>query len=230
MVIDLGIRVSNQRGLNPLVDFARNLGFSGIGVSNVVSEPFRRLEDGFMILSRVDITGKRLSTLRKSVAQNRRRVAIIGLQLMKNLETANWAAEDRRIDLITLDYVKNNQLKGTTASLAAESGTALEIQFSPLLHTHGLARSKILKKYRESVRTALNATMPIVLSSGADAPLEMRAPVSLLHIAELLGIEYENTVSAVRNYPRYIVKRNLAKLDARFVAEGIEIVEKGRTR
>jgi RNase P/RNase MRP subunit p30 len=228
MVIDLGVRASNQEELSALVSFARSLGFSGIAVSRIVTEPFRRLDDGFLILKRVDVNGKRLSALKKNVGQHRRKAAITAIDLVRDLETANWAAEDGRIDLIVLKHSKNTRLKDTTASLAAESGTALGVPFSPLLQNRGLARSKILKMYRESIGTALDAKMRLVLLSGTDRPLEMRAPISMRHIAELLGVKYEDSKSVISDNPQHIVDRSLVKLGRRFVAEGVEILEGGK--
>ncbi|TFF93720.1 hypothetical protein EU546_05855 [Candidatus Thorarchaeota archaeon] len=228
VAIDLGVRASDQEDFNALVGFAKSLGFSGIAVSGGITEPFREQDDGFLILKRFDVRSKNLSSLKKNVGQHRRKAAIIGIELARNLEISNWAAEDGRADLMVLNHSKNTRLKDTTASLAAESGTALEVPFSPLLQTQGLARSKILKKYRESIGTALDAKMHVVLTSGTDNPLEMRAPTSMRHIAELLGIRYEDTTGVVIDTPKHIVDKNLAKLDRDFVAEGVEILEGGK--
>lgn len=228
MVIDLGVNVTDRGALDSVVSFSRTLGFSGIAASGLVSSPFERLEDGFLILRRTDIAGKRLPSFKKRVAQERRRAAIIAVPLSSNLEMVNWAAEDKRIDLITLDPRSTHQMKDTTASLAAQGATALEIQFHHLLKTRGNARSKILKRCREALRTALDATMPVVLTSGAQMALEMRAPVSVRHIGNLLGIDFEGTKTALLEYPEFLVEKNLKKLGRDFIAEGIELVEEGQ--
>jgi RNase P/RNase MRP subunit p30 len=225
MIVDLGVKPSDRQELDDLVRFSKDLGFSALGVSGVVAEAVNRLENDFLLLRRIDLAGSRLSALKKRVAQERRRAALIAFQLTKNMDLANWAAEEARVDLIMVNHTRSDQLRDTTASLAAESGTALEIQIAPLLHTVGLERSRILKTYRECVRSALDAKMSVVLTSGARFPHGLRSPVSLRHIANLLGVRYEDTRASIIDDPRSLVERNLAKLQPSFVAEGIKILE-----
>jgi RNase P/RNase MRP subunit p30 len=225
MIVDLGVKPSDRQELDALVRFSKELGFSALGVTGVVTEAVTRLDGDFLLLRRVDLTGGRLSVLKKHVVQDRRRAAIIAFQLTKNTDLVNWAAEDGRVDLITVNHAKNDQLRDTTASLAAESGTALEMSIAPLLHTVGLERSKILKTYRENIRAALEAKMSVVMTSGARFPHGLRSPVSLRHIASLLGVRYEDTRAAIRDDPHWLVERNLEKLQTNFIAEGVKILE-----
>lgn len=228
MVIDLGVTAVDRGTLDSMVRFSKKLGISGIAVSNLLTAPFEKRDDGFLVLKRVNISAKRFSSFKKRVAQERRRTAVIAVPLSGNLEIVNWAAEDNRVDLITLDPRKNHQLRSTTASLAANGATALELQFNHLLRTSGIARSKILKRYREALRTAIDAAMPVVLTSGAQEALELRAPVSIRHIGSLLGIEFEGTRTALLKYTESMVEKNLKKLANDFIAEGIEVVEEGK--
>ena len=128
---------------------------------------------------------------------------------------------------MTLDPLRNNQIRESTARLAASSGTCLEIQFTPLLTSIGLNRSKIIKSYREALKTATDAGMPVVLSSGAKHPLNMRSSMAMRHIGLLLGLESKLAESVVSRTPFEVLERNQRRLSTDFVGEGIEIVQRG---
>jgi len=119
---------------------------------------------------------------------------------------------------------KEHRLRETTASLASSSATALEIQAAPLLHSSGLQRSKILKMYRETVATAVDAEMGVVLSSGAAHPMELRSPVAMVHIGLLLGIERKLAENAIQELPTHLIERSMKRRQPEFVSPGVEIL------
>ena len=67
--------------------------------------------------------------------------------------------------------------------------------------------------------------MMIVLTSGANSPIELRSPVAMMHIGILLGMEKHYAERAIDEIPSSIVQRNLKKMEQGYVAEGIEIVK-----
>ena len=149
---------------------------------------------------------------------------------LKSIEITNWAAEDKRVDILTVDPTHENRLRDTTARLASISNTSLEIQIAPLLKSSGLNRSKILKLYRESVSTAMDAGMNVILTSGAIHPMELRSSVAMAHIGILLGMDRAYADNAVSNFPKSIIERNMKKLQPGFVSSGVEILEKGEEK
>ena len=146
---------------------------------------------------------------------------------LASVDTANWAAEDPRVDLLTVDNSREQRLRDSTAHLAAASKTALEIRYEPLLHLVGLNRSKVIKTYRESIRTAIDSGMQVILSSGATHPLNLRSPMAMRHIGELLGMEPKYAEYVVSEAPKIIIERNRKRFSSAFVTDGIEIIQKG---
>lgn len=224
MVIDLGVCMSDSKQLESFVQLARNIGFTCLATNNVEGEPDQRLQDGFSVLKRVDISGKSLKTVRKQVDSVRKDVMIVSVKL-SSVDLANWAAEDQRVDLITVDHSLEYRFRDTTARLAAASDTALEIRFEPLLRLVGLNRSKVIKLYRETVRTAIDAGMQVILSSGAKQPLQLRPPMAMRHICELLGMEQKYAENAVKQAPLRIVERNRGRFSSGYVAEGVRVLQ-----
>ena len=227
MTVDLGVKVS-PNSLDEFAGFAEQIGLNALGVpGEILKKPFQRLESGVLLLGRIDIRGKRLPSLKKTAERVRRKHALVAIRLMRNVEAANWAAEDNRIDLITLNQNTDIRLRSTTSRIAARSDTVLEVQLAPLLHTAGLDRSRLLKVFRENVSIATDAGMKIVVSSGAEEVLNLRSPRAIQYIATLLGIDFDDTLKTVHDNPEAIIKRNLAKLSSSFVAEGVSIVQEG---
>lgn len=224
MVIDLGVCMSDSKQLESFVQIARNIGFTGLATYNLEGEPDKRLHSGFSVLKRVDISGNSLKTVRKQVDSVRRNAMIVSVKLT-SIDLANWAAEDQRVDLITVDHSLEYRFRDTTARLAAESDTALEIRFEPLLRLAGLNRSKVIKIYRETVRTAIEAGMQVVLSSGAKQPLQLRSPMAMRYICELLGMESKYAENAVKQAPLEIVERNRERCSSGYVADGMRVLQ-----
>ena len=226
MVIDIGVYISDPKSLESFVQIAQKLGFTGLASHNIEGEPDKHLDKSFSILRRADITGRGLRLLKKQVDSVRKHSMIVSVKL-STVETINWAAEDQRVDLLTLDPSREHRFRDSTARLAAASDTALEIRFEPLLHLAGLNRSKVIKSYRESIRTAIDSGMQVIISSGATHPLHMRSAMAMQHLGKLLGMESKYAENAVNQAPLDIVERNRKRFSSDYVAEGVEIIQRG---
>lgn len=226
MGIDLGVCVSDTKSLDSFVQMAMKLGLTGFATSNIEGGPVQRLENGFTILKRVDVSGKGLRSIKKQVTEVRQDAMIVSVKL-SSVDSSNWAAEDHRVDLLTLDPSGEIHFRGTTARLAAASGTCLEVRFEPLLHLFGLNRSKVIKVYREAVQTAIGEGMQVILSSGASHALHMRSGRVMRHIGELLGMSTKYAENAVNRVPLDIMRNSEKRLSPDFVTEGIEVVQRG---
>ncbi|TFG29559.1 hypothetical protein EU528_09520 [Candidatus Thorarchaeota archaeon] len=229
MSIDLGVLVTDVAEIDSLCDMASKLGLVGLAVVGLQSEPFKLVSKNLYVYSRVILHGKNINSVRKQIDNVRRKAMIVSVPL-RNIEVANWAAEDKRVDLLTVDSTQDERLRDTTARLASTTNTYLEIQIAPLLKSTGLNRSKILKSYRESVRTATDAGMDVVLTSGAIQSMGLRSSVALAHIGILLGMERAYADSAVSSLPISIIEKNMKKLQPGFISNGVEIVHKGDER
>jgi len=228
LTVDLGVNIGAPEDIDTFVKFAQEIGLRVIGVPNsILSVPFQRVNDDFLLLRRTQVSAKRLPSAKRLTERVRRQNAILSVRLTRNVEMANWAAGDTRIDMITVDQHTDTRLRRTTARLAAKGGTLLEVRFSALLHSSGLARSRLLKIFRENVAIAREANMQVVLTSGARRPLELRSPMAVKCIGTLLGVEFDDMSRIVDQVPRSMIERNLTKLRSSFVAEGVEIVQGG---
>jgi RNase P/RNase MRP subunit p30 len=203
---------------------AVKIGLAGLAVPLPLKNPITKTSDGIVLVSRLELVGKGMESIKKQLLRIGRQTAIIAMPLT-DIEVSNWAAEDSRVDLLTVaDPSKENMIRESTAKLAANNGIALEIPVAPLLRYSGLERSKVLKVYRESVTTAIGAGMKVVLSSFASEPILMRAPAAMWHIGIILGMDKHQSRECVYQVPDQILSRLEHKTRAQSFAPGIEVV------
>ena len=226
MSVDLGVLAGDITEIDSFSDMANKLGLVGFAVVGLQSEPLKTITEDFHVYNRAVLHGKSINSVRKQIDKIRRKAMIVSV-LLSSIEVTNWAAEDKRVDLLTVDPTQDNRLRDTTAHLASIANTYLEIQIAPLLKSSGLNRSKILKSYRESVSTAMDAGMDVVLTSGAIHPMGLRSSVAMAHIGILLGMDRAYADRAVSSLPMSIIERNAKKLQPGFVSNGVEILQKG---
>lgn len=224
MPLDLNVRVPKSDRLTDFTQMAIRIGLTGFAVPLPLRNPITKTNDGIVLMTRTDLVGKGVESIKKQLSRIRRQTAVIAVPL-SDIEVSNWAAEDSRVDLLTVaELSKENTIRESTAKLAAHNGIALEIPIAPLLRFSGLDRSKVLKVYRESVTTAIGAGMKVVLSSFASEPILMRAPSAMWHIGIILGMDKRQSRECVYQVPDQILSRSEQKMRSQSFAPGIEVV------
>lgn len=224
MSVDLGVMDSDIMEIETFCMMAYNLGFLGFAAPMQQDTSVKTLGQ-MKVYKRVDIRGKNAVSIRKQIDKVRKHSVIVSLEI-GSIDTTNWAVEDSRIDLLTVNAEGEQHLRGSTARMASSSDVALEIKIAPLLQVSGLNRSKILKIYRETIATARENDMMIVLTSGATNPMGLRSPVAMTHIGMLLGMEKSDSEKAITQLPSAIIQRNLKKLELGYVGPGVEVLQR----
>ncbi len=220
--VDLCVTIKRQEDIRPYAAMADTLGFSALAVRDL--NPKWSVEHPSVSLySRLNLRSRRLASLKKETAKLRRNFTVIAMPLV-GVETANWAAEDTMVDLLTISSDDKSKLRKTTAGLAADNGTALEISVRPLLESRGLDRSKVIKMMKENLQIAVQSGMDIVLSSDAHSPISMRSPRAMYHVAVALGLEQSIADAAVQETPVAILERNVERLRKTQILPGLTIV------
>lgn len=223
--LDLNVNIHEREQVTRFKELARQLGLHGMATPENLPDIITTMDE-FLVLKRYNLQGTTTTTMKKQLKRKRYQVAIVSAPLI-NIRVANWAAAESRVDLLTVTHPYSKlHLRGSTAGIAADTGTALEIPFFPVLTTTGLARAKIIKAFREAVKIALSAEMPIVITSAAEYPMAMRAPRAMECIGNLFGLSQHQARLAVVGTPSRIIATNEKKLGETFVADGIEIVRR----
>jgi RNase P/RNase MRP subunit p30 len=225
--VDLKAQISERAAVPAFTTVAKSLGLDGLATPLMLGAPVVQAENGVHLYSRADLSGSSLNALRKRIVQVRKQSIVVAVPLT-GITINNWAAEEPRVDLITLTTNdREHTLRSSTASLAADNHKALEVQILPLLSSVGLDRSRAIKILRENVDLAVGAGMQIVISTNASRPLQLRSPAALRYIGRVLDLDDAYLEHAVNQVPEEIVRRNSRKLENGFIASGLEIVQEG---
>lgn len=180
------------------------------------------------VYRRIDLLPKNAQELKTKLRQTRRKFEIVSVRCV-NKKICVAAARDRRVDILnfpTPESLKN--FTESTANLAAEGGTALEICLKTFLNVRGIRRARLITESRKTAKIALKRGIKIVIDSGAESIFEMRGPQELCSLGYLLDLPEEYVDLAVSEIPLNIVKINLSKLSASFVLPGVEMVDVGK--
>lgn len=178
--------------------------------------------------SRLDLKPRTPRELLQQLRKFRRLVEIIAV-VCESKEVARQAAKDHRVDLLNFPATdpRGRFFDKAEAELASNSVAALEIDIKPLLTLKGPARIRLLAALRREAAIAEDYHVPIVVSSGATSPLQMRKPLEMAALTTLFDLDKPAALDAVSKTPLTIVERNREKLSPNFVAPGIRIIRKG---
>ncbi len=178
--------------------------------------------------SRLDLKPKTSRELLQQLRRFRRRVEIIAV-VCESKEVARQAAKDHRVDLLNFPVTdpRRRFFDKAEAELASSSVAALEIDVKPIITLKGPARIRLLAVLRREAAIAEDYRVPVVVSSGATNPLQLRKPMEMAALATLFDLDKPTALDAVSKAPLTIVKRNREKLSPSFVAPGIRIIHEG---
>ncbi|MHA1595584.1 MAG: RNase P subunit p30 family protein [Candidatus Baldrarchaeia archaeon] len=220
--------------ISKLMQFARELGFSGICIctSDVkilreISSSISKNEIDLDVGVRFSIRENNVRRIKDILPNIRRYVDIISV-VCTNREVSAWSARDGRIDILTFDsYESLRVFAEGAARLAGENKKAIEMPIRLLLTARGIKRARLLHEVRRVLWLARRFGSDVVISSGARSIYEMRAPRDVLSIAiTLLGLDKDTALKAISEIPRKIIETSREKRSRNFVLPGVRIVGK----
>ncbi|HZD44162.1 MAG TPA: RNase P subunit p30 family protein [Methanomicrobiales archaeon] len=92
-----------------------------------------------------------------------------------------------------------NSFDHITARIASERRVAVEIDLYPLIHSRGLERQKVLRRYADILRLQRRYDFPLALSSNARSILDLRSPRESMALCSLFGMEEPEVTRAFMN-------------------------------
>jgi len=201
-----------------MVKTAKALDYDLVGVSS---------QTDLDVVKRLDLDPKNQNQLHKSLRSNRMRTEIIVVNC-RNKSVARKAGQDRRVDLVTYpvsDKWKRNYLDRQQAGLMRDSGAGYLIDASKLLVTNAYILKKNIEYLKRNLEIAVKKGIPIVASSFASEPLELRDPYGLAALLSLLDVDEDQALEMISTNPYTMVARNRAKLKDSYIQDGVWVIE-----
>ncbi|MHA1377864.1 MAG: RNase P subunit p30 family protein [Candidatus Helarchaeota archaeon] len=217
---DLHLHSNHTNGTDSPIDMikiASRLGFSFICFGDFDNKSFKEIKlfkekireknkTEVKVLTRIDIIGNDINSVKQRLRNIRPHVDIIGLKCRKKA-IFNWGFQDSRVDLLTFfDYENFKILTYEAAKLANRNSKPIEIFIRPLIRNTGLNRSKLLRLIKKMTYNLIRANSPFIITSGAQNVYEMRAPRELATILSLVDLPKELCHKAVSEIPLKMIK------------------------
>jgi len=136
------------------------------------------------------------------------------------------AVETKEVDILTHpEHGRyDSGMNHVMAKLAKENDVAIEINFREILTTNKKTRSRTLASMRDNIALGRKYKMPIIMCSGAVSHFELRDPLCVTSMAELLGMTPEQAKEALSAVPVKIVEKIKKRKSGKWVMPGVEIV------
>jgi len=216
--IEIGLR---SHEAEPVVSAAKSLGYSAVGLDR--SAEFKNID----VVKRVDLDPKNPSQLSQALRRYRWKTEVITVNCITKA-VARQVGRDRRVDLITFPFTMNwkkNYLDRQQAGLMRDSGCGYLINVSELLVSDANVLEKRIEFIKRNKDNAVKKGIPVVASSFASEPLELRDPYGLASLLSLIDVDEEHAYDMVSTMPYMIVARNREKLKDSYIQDGVWVIE-----
>ena len=175
---------------------------------------------GLDVATRVDISATSRGELLKELRAFRRDFEIVAIEY-KSSEVSSIAGRDGRVDVVYLDSASPSAV--FPFNRASSSSVHLEMNMSTLTETQRLPGHVQVARIRKEIADAKQNRFPIVISSGADNPMYLRAPRDVAAVGMLLGMDGNEVFRSISTIPTSLVNKNRMKLSSRYAGENIGI-------
>ena len=92
---------------------------------------------------------------------------------------------------------RKNSFDHVSARLAAERGIAVDIDLYPVIHSTGLSRQRVLRRYHDLITLFERYRFPLTMSSNAYSILDLRSVEEICLLSELFNMEEEDVHAAL---------------------------------
>jgi len=162
--------------------------------------------------------------LKKQVSNNRRNFKIIAIH-PKDIDISRAAVETKGVDMLlgwesvgqtsherVIDYVM--------VKLAAENGVAIAFSLQTLLSAYDRGRAGIMSKYLEAARFVRKYNTPLIITSGALSPWDLRSASELTAFGKVLGFNGKDIKQAISGE---MIQNNRKRLSGKWIMPGVEL-------
>lgn len=198
---DFHVRLTHSTiaaSIGRMCTIARELGYSGLAVETPTRLP-EDLCESLRLYRRLTLSLPNASRLKLHAKKNRNRTDLLVIQgHTKPICLAAAAAS--AVDMIMLHHIEDFE---TVDSLVARTISAnkkhVEVCLGGLLQSSGPSRSRLMRSMATAVDKLVRAKCAIIVTSGATAPLELRAPRDLMALTFLANIPEEVAKQSMYN-------------------------------
>ncbi|MBN2518179.1 MAG: hypothetical protein JXB14_05000 [Candidatus Altiarchaeota archaeon] len=230
---------ADEKDLKRTVEISKRLGWSGLAIIKKThdlsdflkfKERLSGLGAGIKILAGVELYPTNLNSIQQEIRKFRRDADVIfvsGDDSITRAASDCWELDciSSPINIQQKDFMKqrNSGIDYAIAKSCAEKGIAIEIRFSDVLRYYGKLGSELMARIKQNIDICNDTRAPLLLTSGAKDPFELRSPLELLGFGRFLGMSKYSLSEA----PRNILERTNGRKDPNVILKGLRVQDWG---
>ena len=178
-----------------------------------------------LLVSRKTLKENSVDKIKKQLGNIRHQYEVISL-LSDNKNTMKWAANERRIDYITIEILENSELVDSSlCSVVKQNNKAFEVVLFPLIDVKNERElSEILRKGKKLMDLIRSGNAPYIFTMKPKIPLDLRTGSQMRLLGNLFGVSYNKTKSCVFDKQLEVLINNTIKLHETHIFEGVKEV------
>ncbi len=173
--------------LSRFCTIAQKLGYSGLAVETTTKFP-EKLCEGYLLFRRLTLSLPNASRLKFHAKKNRNKTDLLVIQgNTKPICLAASSVSD--VDMVMFRDIKDfGVVDSLVARSLANEDMPVEVCLKGLIQSYGPDRSRLMRSMATAMEHFVRAKCVIITTSGATAPLELRAPRDLIALTFLANI------------------------------------------
>nr|WP_243686991.1 RNase P subunit p30 family protein [Methanobacterium formicicum] len=142
-----------------------------------------------------------------------------------DLQINRAAAEDPRVDILSHPYRTrlDSGINHVLAVKAAENRVAMELNLKYFLFTRPNQRYRVLNQFRQIMKLHRQYHVPVIITSDARSPYDLRHPLDVVALAACFGMTKEEAGDALSKTPQEIMERN--EIRDEVIIPGVKLVK-----
>ena len=218
---DLHVNVTDINKIEEIVDLAKRMGYSGIGLTvrnldqlKKLKEKIKDIHTNLDLVACAEIEADGVKQMKREISKFRKEADIIIVSGGEyNINRA--ASEDERVDIISHPEYKRKDsgMDDIIARSATEKNVAIEIDFHEILETYRKIRSHVMNHISKNIRICKKYKTPIIITSNSIDKWTMRDPRELAAIGQILGMDLKDSMDSVSSVPELLVQSNRRKMN-----------------
>jgi len=176
---------------------------------------------GLDVAKRLNLKPRSREELLRSLRRFRTKYEIVAVDCIAQ-SVSRVAVRDRRVDIV--HFPKQGPGSSFRRNLANTCRAALEFNMSEL--TQGPGCEARLGRQRRELEVAADASTPVIGSTNASNPFELRPPRDVAAILHMLGLSPQAALAGVSEIPLAIVRQNRLRAEQPQLEESVRIVRR----
>ncbi len=222
------IVLDSSSHLRATLEFSKLLGYSQIWLgrqwdAKSINANHLPKSQNLEVIDRLDVDSSKIpkEKIIQILRRERRNYPIISVKCF-DPEIVGWASQDNRIDILVFPFNQISKLfTRSIAKLMIKFTKNLELSLSELYLAPERLQIPMFRQVKQALKIAQIKSVPVIINSGATAPIELRSPLELHSLFQVLSSKKEPIFESICEIPSKLLTRNQVKISQDYLAPGI---------